>query len=126
MPWKAFKRLLEMQGISLGFEDSTKLHRIIKFKGDQDMVMYKEALSYISPNFDQDDPIRSVWVLRKNGPQQDNLSKFGSRKSFSIASRSPSKLSMRSLNNPVQAVIRNFAPPIKKLKPEKLSPRQTS
>ena len=69
MPWKAFKRLLEMQGISLGFEDSTKLHRIIKFKGDQDMVMYKEALSYISPNFDQDDPIRSVWVLRKNGPQ---------------------------------------------------------
>ena len=71
MPWKAFKRLLDMQGINMGLEDSTKLHRIIKVKGDQDMVMYKEALSYISPNFDQADPIRSTWIIRKNGPVND-------------------------------------------------------
>ena len=47
MPWKALKRLLEMQGILLGFEDSQKLQRMIKVKGDNDMVNYKEALSFL-------------------------------------------------------------------------------
>ena len=52
MPWKAFKRLLEMQEISLGFEDSQKLHRLIKVKGDPEMISYKEALAHVSPNMD--------------------------------------------------------------------------
>ena len=47
MPWKALKRLFEMQGIVLGYEDSTKLHRLIKVKGDNDMVNYKDALSHV-------------------------------------------------------------------------------
>jgi len=34
------------------------------------MVTYKQVLSYVQPNFDLDDPIKSVWRLRK---ETDNL-----------------------------------------------------
>lgn len=64
MPWKAFKHLLENEGIVLGFDDSQKLHRLIMVKGDQTMVKYKEALTHVSPNMDSDDPTRAVWVMR--------------------------------------------------------------
>ena len=47
MPWKALQRLFEMQGIKLGHEDSQKLQRLIKVKGDNDMVHYKESLSLL-------------------------------------------------------------------------------
>ena len=83
MPWTALKRLMEMQGITMGFESATKLHRLIKVKGNHEMVNYKEALSYVMPNFELDDPIRSVWVIREGGPQAEFLSKMGSRMSKS-------------------------------------------
>ena len=105
MPWKALKRLLEMQGISLGFEDSKNLHRLIKVKGDNEMVSYKDALTHVQPNIALDDPIRSVWTLRKSNGNGDNLSRmFASRQSgaMSQVSQSPSKISMHSLNNPVK------------------------
>ena len=44
MPWKAFKRLLEMHEIVLGYEDSQNLHRIIKVQGDPEIIQYKQAL----------------------------------------------------------------------------------
>lgn len=47
IPWKALKRLLEMQGIVLGYEDSQNLYRKIKVQGDPESVQYKNALSYI-------------------------------------------------------------------------------
>ena len=96
MPWKALQRLFEMQGIKLSFDDSQKLQRLIKVKGDNDMVHYKEALSFLQPNFDLDDPIRSAWILRKPGQQaNDQVSRFGCASSrMSAASASPSKLSM--------------------------------
>ena len=87
MPWKAMKHLLENNGMCLGFEDSQKLLRLIMVKGDATMVRYKEALTHISPNMDQDDPVRAVWVLRKN-PAPYESSKLGSR--HSSMSYSPS------------------------------------
>ena len=65
MPWKALKKLLEMKGIRLAHEDGEKLHRQLRVKGDNELVSYKEALSYLQPNYDLEDPIRSVWLLRK-------------------------------------------------------------
>ena len=59
------------------------------------MINYKEALAHLSPNMEQDDPIMATWVLRANG-LGGNGSQFGSR--MSSISRSPSKISMRSLN----------------------------
>ena len=47
MPWKALKKLLEMKGIRLAHEDGEKLHRQLRVKGDNDIVSYKEALSYL-------------------------------------------------------------------------------
>ena len=47
MPWKALKKLLEMKGIKLAHEDGEKLHRQLRVKGDNDIVSYKEALSYL-------------------------------------------------------------------------------
>ena len=44
IPWKALKRLLEMQGISLGFEDLQLLYRKLMDKGDPESVHYKQAL----------------------------------------------------------------------------------
>ena len=100
MPWKAFKRVLEMQGIVLGLEDSQKLFRLIQVKGDAEMINYKQALQYISPNMEADEPLRAPWTMRKaGGAQADFLSKVGSSR-LSQASASPSKLSMHSLNNP--------------------------
>ena len=29
------------------------------------MVNYKEVISFVQPNFELDDPINSVWVMRK-------------------------------------------------------------
>lgn len=97
MPWKAFNRLLEMQDICLGFEDSTNLHRRIKVKGDPEMITYKEALAYLSPNMEQDDPIKATWVLRVGGPGGSG-SQFGSRMSGGGVSRSPTTMSLRSLS----------------------------
>ena len=64
MPWKALKRLLELQGISLGADDYSKLHRKIMVKGDHETVHYKDALTYVQPNFDNPDPIAALWILR--------------------------------------------------------------
>ena len=88
-----------MQGIKLSFDDSQKLQRLIKVKGDNDMVHYKEALSKVQPNFDLDDPIRSAWVLRNPGQQaNDQASRYGggvgASSRLSCVSASPSKLSM--------------------------------
>lgn len=64
MPWKAFKRLLEMHEIVLGYEDSQNLHRIIKVQGDPEIIQYKQALQHLQPNIEQDDPIKAVWTIR--------------------------------------------------------------
>ena len=50
------------------------------------MVTYKQALSYVQPNFDLDDPINSVWRLRKETDNPaDSISVMGSRKSLAIS-----------------------------------------
>lgn len=67
MPWKALKRLIEMQGITLSQNDAQKLYRLLIVKGDAEMVNYKEALSHLQPNLELADPISGVWVLRKGG-----------------------------------------------------------
>ena len=74
------KHLLESNGICLGYEDSQKLLRLIMVKGDATMVKYKESLAHLSPNMESDDPVRAVWVLRKN-PAPYEPSKLGSRHS---------------------------------------------
>ena len=89
-----------MQGIKLGYEDNEKLHRQLKIKGDNEMVNYKEVLSFIQPNFELDDPVRSVWVMRKVEKHTNELASLGS--SHSSFSLSPSRLSIRSMNNPMQ------------------------
>ena len=66
-------------------------------KGDPEMISYKEALAHVSPNMDQEDPIRAVWVLRTLTGPGANGSQFGSRMSGGV-SRSPSNLSLRSLS----------------------------
>ncbi len=90
------------------------------------MVRYKEALSHVAPNMEQDDPVRAVWVLRKN-PAPYEPSKLGSR--HSSMSHSPSKqLSIRSLNQSPNQQFQakenhKMVPPIKKLVPGEASPR---
>ena len=66
------------------------------------MINYKEALAHVSPNFDQDDPIRSVWILRKGGPVEDLASRMGASRMSNISrvSNSPSKISMKNINDP--------------------------
>ena len=133
MPWKALKRLLEMQGIALGFEDSQQLYRQIKVKGDVETVNYKQALSYLQPNFELDDPIRGVWQVRKAGAG-DAVSRI-SRQSFQFSASPTKALSIRSINNsPSQVQYQQLSPekrmqqvpPIKKLVPGQSSPRQIS
>ena len=87
------------------------------------MITYKEALTYISPNMEQDDPIKSFWVLRL-GSNGIGGSVQGSRRS--ALSRSPSSLSVRSLSqispyynsNGDMKERSNMAPSIKKLLPK--------
>ena len=114
----------------MGFEDYDKLHRNLKVKGENEMINYKEALSYVSPNFDLDDPIRSVWVLRKGGPVEDLASRMGASRMSNISrvSNSPSKISMKQLNDPFRNESFGAAKPslpISKIIPES-SPRQNT
>ena len=94
---------------------------MIKVKNDPEMITYKEALAYISPNMEQDDPIKSSWVMRPAA--NDTGSALGSRKS--VASRIHSKISARSLSqisiqynsNGEMKERPKLMPPIKKLVP---------
>ena len=94
------------------------------------MINYKEALAHVSPNFDQDDPIRSVWILRKGGPVEDLASRMGASRMSNISrvSNSPSKISMKNINDPFRNESFGAARPslpIPKIKPES-SPRQNT
>ena len=94
------------------------------------MVNYKDALSYVSPNFDLDDPLRSVWVMRKGGPVEDLASRMGASRMSNISrvSKSPSKISMQALNDPFRNESFGAAKhslPISKIIPES-SPRQNT
>ena len=129
MPWKALKRLIEMQGITLSQDDAHKLYRLLMVKGDAEMVNYKEALSYLQPNLELSDPVRGVWVLRKGGLQADSVSRMGFSSRMSNISQTPSKISMKDLNNPVtlnKGGRPAIVPPIKKLIPGEASPRQAT
>ena len=49
MAVKAFYQLLELQGIKLGFEDSSVLEKQCRDKPGSQNVRYKEALQMIQP-----------------------------------------------------------------------------
>ena len=132
--------LLQMQGITLSHNCQQELQRAIKIKGDNVMVYYKEALSKIQPNFEAEDPLNAPWITRKiGGPvgtdAVSRLSAVSSKMTF--VSASPSKLSMRQINSPLQKqqhsprvrVQLDIVPPIRKLVPgeeAQISPRQVT
>ena len=95
-------------------------------KNSPEMIYYKDALTKVAPNMDQDDPIRANWIVRKNGTAADAMSKMTSRMSF--VSTSPSKISIRSINGKVPAVVQRpkEVPPIKKLVPAETTSRHNS
>ena len=63
----AFYQLLELQGVKLGFEDRRLLEKQSRDKPGSKNVVYKQALQWIQPNYELEDPVRSTWVFRKAG-----------------------------------------------------------
>ena len=97
MAWKAFSQLLELNGVKMSTEDSAKLQKLCK-GGGADQVEYKKALQFLQPNFDLADPLGALWSVRQPGPN-DRGSLAASSSRASILTKSPSMISMRSLNN---------------------------
>ena len=81
---KAFYQLLELQGIKLGFEDSSALEKQCRDKPGSQNIRYKEALQMIQPDYELPDPIRGTWVTR--GKASDAGSRMGASR-MSRASR---------------------------------------
>lgn len=99
MAWQALKRLLELRGVILGFEDAQKLKVKTRVKGaDADLVNYKEALQLLQPNLQQEDPIRANWILRDGARNANNSSALSRNSRVSYASLSPSRISLKSLS----------------------------
>lgn len=78
-------------------EDSARLQKLCKGKSGKDQIKYKEALQFMSPNYDLVDPMGALWSVRQPGPSDRSLGASSSR--GSLLSKSPSMVSMRSLNN---------------------------
>ena len=101
MAVKAFYQLLELQGIKLGFEDSSVLEKQCRDKPGSQNVRYKEALQMIQPDYELPDPIRGTWVVRGKG------SDAGSRMGASRMSRA-SRASLGSSVSPKKQIPPDF------------------
>lgn len=99
LAWKAFVQLLELNGIKMTAEDQQKLQKLCKAGTmGSDQVEYKKALQFLQPNFDLSDPLNALWSVRQPG-QGDRGSLAASSSRASFMSKSPSMVSIRSLNN---------------------------
>lgn len=84
-----FLQLIRTQGgITILDYDFERLKCKCRVKQTEDLIIYKEAITLLQPDFNHADPIKDPWCIRKSGDPKNNLFDTASFRSHTTLAQS--------------------------------------